>query len=1425
MSHEEYKGERHARGENLSDDFDSSVSFVAPKLLDSDARKYDDRPQDAREWLVSFGHLKKNTDVSMRFLLTNRNHPSEKPYSMLPMLTRWLDLWFKKSQQGDATQRKLLSWLLLYTADYINLGHDSLDQHGLIDLCHVLHRICNNATVHKHIQDCLNAFHVIAETQQFPPQCLRDVLATLCSANIILEVPISEVTTCVQLLAAGPLSQETVNLLYDQLLRIAPNTGSSSSEGQTERALHRSKSNDSEISKYLTPARGAVRHLASLLEISGIDEKYVLRLPQMFHVMQRAAQTQIFRLSTEILDFCAQVLQGDRAQEIRTTPELFSALFDIINVCAAAQLTLDTSEAATKVTGTPAEDSQRREQRYRNDQEEALLKVKIAFIHLLPKMSRDSHVRVWDSVHTSLDKVPAEARQTAIDYARSQEICMPGRSDWAYQLTTLIDRVVLNEDIVEVRRYVPALTTSSPVREQNMDMRIEQRTDMLRLCIEAIETAAVHRVDVADTEADKTNLQIALTALSSIFHLYPNEKHSKVRKIFLIAIRRLAVTRTQSGVSVFADFIVSSLRTAILSTSLDSDALDEAIVAGTRTLREIFLESLSVDSLVAKQVYEALMDIIQQCRSRRSRLAAMSVLFRIRCNDSGGICIDRAGESAYIASAICKTDAALSTIFSHSSDTSSTSSESSHKLRAVMDKQLWVYPREQLEFEKWPIPHEIVVSVATKSSSNASDVLHMSHWLETVIKILIAADDWEVYSYTIVHLASQLLNMKLFEKSYPALVTLRKVLCERIIDERIMDPPADMGLRKSDVALCVYHILSRLIPYSRVISPDIQVEGFSADLVRAFVYGVDSMSEGSLRGYEGTARSCIHALSLCCFETPSAMSHQYYKIVDAMTRSMSQSHLVVHILEFLAQIARLPNQNVNFAKEDIKRVFAMCIQFLERTRFERTPVSSLRVRSSTPARHSGLSLRRPPYRAAMLQEKGLPQYSMALAYHTMFFWFLSLPIVERAPYVSFIMPRLIWTNAEGQETMDEQSKVFVDMMQRSAFSDLGETAVDPSVEIFRENAGEHLEISHYIVGHSIMSIEIDTRTGRSLIVKRQAAGTTYSMYRPLVQATPPHFHQSFHQPDSSSREGRSVQVLPSHTLLNMIGSAHPQPTWVQPYLLPKGEEIGRALRSFDRISDVDSHKIGIISLHSGQREEAEYLSNVEDTGSFRHFLDSLGTRMSLKPPVTLFKPFGLEYETDGTETIAWRDRVNEIVFAIASFMPNSEQDEHFVAKKQHLGNCHVLIVFNQSNQPWKMSMFASQVTLCNIVITPVNRATDETASDSIEHDFFQVEVLTKEEYQNISAAAEMKVVSKDTLAAFVRMLALNANIFSAAAVNTAQNSGDTEFPSSWRTRLQMIKQLRDTAYKRQSASGDAKDALEQDSLAFQYDFSRWTCEK
>jgi hypothetical protein len=140
---------------------------------------------------------------------------------------------------------------------------------------------------------------------------------------------------------------------------------------------------------------------------------------------------------------------------------------------------------------------------------------------------------------------------------------------------------------------------------------------------------------------------------------------------------------------------------------------------------------------------------------------------------------------------------------------------------------------------------------------------------------------------------------------------------------------------------------------------------------------------------------------------------------------------------------------------------------------------------------------------------------------------------------------------------------------------------------------------------------------------------------------------------------------------------------------------------------------------------------------------------------------------------------------------NLEHDPQCNNKKRHIGNDFVNIIFNNSGNPFKFDTFPSQFNFVNIVVTPESRASfvatrlqPEPRADSA---FYKVQVMSKPEFPEISPAAETKIVCLKALPDFIRLLALNASVFSLVWAN---RSGG-EHVSSWRNRLREIEKLRE----------------------------------
>ncbi|CRK11928.1 hypothetical protein BN1708_002365 [Verticillium longisporum] len=494
-----------------------------------------------------------------------------------------------------------------------------------------------------------------------------------------------------------------------------------------------------------------------------------------------------------------------------------------------------------------------------------------------------------------------------------------------------------------------------------------------------------------------------------------------------------------------------------------------------------------------------------------------------------------------------------------------------------------------------------------------------------------------------------------------------------------------------------------------------------------------------------------------------------------MAQIITQPHVAMHILEFLAGLSRLPALYVNFREEEYRIVFGICIRYLQYVRDKQQNHRALELSATTVDGNS-------------TSTDDLPQYVYSLAHHVITFWFLALRLPDRSNHVGWIAKNL-FANVESGQGLEEQAMVTIDFMQRVAYADANESSCDPLFT--KERFGEILT-RRWLIGNSIVTIEQATATGWAQITKRQPSGTSSYIVRENFR--PPPAHQTMQGAEVVRASDHSNNVLPSHLMVQLMTSIPQTSESLRPIPLPDDDAVQRAVRVFDRNSTVDGHKVGVIYIGEGQTDEVEILSNVSGSSDYVEFLNGLGTLTKLKGSTFNTQGLDREYDSDGQYTFCWRDRVTEMVFHVITQMPtNLDRDPQCILKKRHIGNDFVNIIFNDSGHPFRFDTFPSEFNYVNIVITPESRASFIASREAPPADkqqfmpFYKVQLMSKPGFPTISPASETKMVSLKALPGFIRLLALNASVFSLVWAN--REGGDTV--SSWRNRLREIKRLRE----------------------------------
>ena len=838
----------------------------------------------------------------------------------------------------------------------------------------------------------------------------------------------------------------------------------------------------------------------------------------------------------------------------------------------------------------------------------------------------------------------------------------------------------------------------------------------------------------------------------------------------------------------------------------------------TTSLVKLFLQCFNISARKAVIVYNTLVDLAaDKDEAPNARLVAMKLLTRLRCDVFHAILVIPTPDSLNLAATLCRTeDSALPTNLTRSqgeqpspndeqpitrmgraSKTSTsrpnTRSASGQERFSKPTPPLWMYPGGKGLPVDPPKEPSNILFVATPGS-DSKRTLRIRDWLVAMIDILQQRGDWEIYSYVLVHLPSQLSNSLLFSSAVPHIQMLRNVIISQLIGRKFHSPPTSTGVKDGDVALCLFQALIMLLGYS-----DHFARSEQDDIVRTLLVGIGA--------WDRVVKTCIHALTICCYEIPLSITRSLNAILQKMAQIITQSNLAMDILEFLGGLAKLPSVRTNLTENELRTVFAICIKHLEISREQRYKLSGPDLGASyTSTRQSGLSA---DYGSISESSqsidvyKDLPQYVFALAYHVITFWFLSLKLADRSKHVGWITSHLAWKDHINGEIMEEQSQVTLDMMHRTAYLDLGETL--PATN-FQPSDGKVTRKS-WLLGLCILTIETAVGTGLTQITKRQASGTTYAMYQQHTAPLPPH-----HEPapsdimSSTHGPGSRVNALPNHIFLQLTSTIAPMPTPMEPICLPDDDATKRAIANFDRNDTVDGYRVGIIYVGNNQSSESEILANTSGSQAFDALLAGMGTKVQLKG--ASFNTQGLDRvaDSDGKHTYAWRDRVTEIVYHVPTMMPTDlETDAQCVSKKRLIGNDFVNIIFNESGLPYKFDTISSQFNYVNIVITPdailvpitvSHPKGDQAGARGIQYAegqihrekqmCFQVQTISNPSFPQISPAASYKLISAKALPGLVRQLALNASVFSHVWVD--REGG--EHVSSWRNRLREIVRLR-----------------------------------
>ncbi|XP_070391131.1 tuberin isoform X4 [Dermacentor albipictus] len=240
--------------------------------------------------------------------------------------------------------------------------------------------------------------------------------------------------------------------------------------------------------------------------------------------------------------------------------------------------------------------------------------------------------------------------------------------------------------------------------------------------------------------------------------------------------------------------------------------------------------------------------------------------------------------------------------------------------------------------------------------------------------------------------------------------------------------------------------------------------------------------------------------------------------------------------------------------------------------------------------------------------------------------------------------------------------------------------------------------------------------------------------------------------------------------------------------LPESD-VERSVGVFDHILTYETHRMGLLYVGPGQSgQEQCILSNTHGSVRYTALLRGLGSlvRLSeLDPRRTYLGGLACTGE-DGTYCLCWQDDVTQVVFHVATLMPNVENDRHRGNKKRHIGNDYVHIVYNESSEPYNLATIRGDCHCVCVVVEPLK----------LGHNLVSL-VGKPDVLELLRPPPEPQLVPDSSLAVYVRQTAIHANV---ACTNFHRSKAGSSYVNNWHERLQHLERLRLRLVERSSES-------------------------
>ena len=754
-------------------------------------------------------------------------------------------------------------------------------------------------------------------------------------------------------------------------------------------------------------------------------------------------------------------------------------------------------------------------------------------------------------------------------------------------------------------------------------------------------------------------------------------------------------------------------------------------------------------------------------------------------------------------------------------------------------------------------PSEVLVSYDPLGPEHML-VLPISRYLQAILTIFEKETSWEVLSYVLCHLPVQLSIKHLFcgPKARAAISKMLTLLCTGILDGQLAASVEQwpLGLKMRDAHGLAYQTLSVLVSYRRCF--DLQQCHL---LVEVFQAG--------LNGTLPTIKCCLHALSLSAFELQPSVTKYLSRILEKFSQIMSNPNMAVHILGFLSIVGSLKSLHANFTEGDFKMVFGVALQYLQHyNRLHASPTMSwalsqhVRILSFSVVYVWFLAVKLPdrprhiPYinRQLLLANEGNAEVDTPT--EVCFDWLARYTYASADPRPANSMFSDIVTNpskpdSDMQESDNEKTWFlgnsvvtvrtlaragWVEVMSRrpSGFSRficrvenvpmVGPGDVDP--DLLSVAAGLVIERDP---PHTATSPEGDEIENDPVM---KASRTTFSIDEQCLTAVQERVdalsnivsdEDDTPRPDpitgyvwsgsAPSQRRKQVEIDPAFLILQL--SPFPDGK-TEPLVKRVTDNVAASkfFNSLDRIPVIDTHKVGIMYVAPGQKNEMEILQNTHGSPAYTRFLEGLGRLVNLGGQLDVYVG-GLDPDEDGEYAYAWWDDIGQILYHTATMMPTRLDDPHCNNKKRHIGNDYVRIVWNDSGGIYEFDTLKTQFQFVNIVIEPHSFGSIAAFSNNIhENEYFKVTIQSAPGMTEFAPIGHFKLISAENLPLLVRQLSLLADWFASVFSETQRDTVRVETKTNWHNRLEAIRRFKNQQPHEDTATDLADGVMGQEAL-------------